>query len=72
MVIDFMLGRGSSGHMERRRNRRVHLILLTDYLLITKYRKKADEYMVLDYCNRQFVDIAPIDVTCVQVGIVDL
>ncbi len=72
MVIDFMLGRGSSGHVERRRNRRVHLILFTDYLLITKYRKKADEYIVLDYCSRQFVDIAPMDLTCVQVNLADL
>jgi len=53
--------------LSNRRNRNVHLILLTDLLLVTKYKRKIDQYIVLDYCYRAYVDVAPLELSAVQV-----
>ena len=54
------------------KNRRIHLILLSDLLLVTKFKRRTDEYVVVDYCNRAFVDVTPLELSAPQVRVLYL
>lgn len=66
-VIHLLPRRHTLGVRGGLRHRRVYLFLFTDLLLIAKPIEGEKRFVVKDYCQRQFVEVVPLEPSCSQV-----